>query len=49
LGKSSEAHHIQSAGPVIYPSGNIAADMQTIRAFYDGMTGKNPAQSMPPE
>jgi 1-acyl-sn-glycerol-3-phosphate acyltransferase len=32
--------------PVNYPNGNIAADMKTIRAFYDGVTGKNPAQSM---
>ncbi|CAB1076923.1 Acyltransferase family protein [Olavius algarvensis Delta 1 endosymbiont] len=33
-------------GPLVHPTGNIAADMQTIRAFYDGVTGKNPAQPM---
>jgi len=33
-------------GPVIYPTGNIALDMETIKAFYDGVTGKHPAQSM---
>jgi hypothetical protein len=31
---------------LVYPTGNITADMETIRAFYDGVTGKNPAQSM---
>lgn len=33
-------------GPVIYPTGNIDADMETIRAFYDGITGKFPEKSM---
>ncbi len=33
-------------GPVVHPTGNIAADMRTIRAFYDGVTGRHPAQSM---
>ncbi len=33
-------------GPVIYPTGNIDADMQTIRDFYDGITGKFPEKSM---
>jgi 1-acyl-sn-glycerol-3-phosphate acyltransferase len=33
-------------GPVIYPTGNIEADMETIRAFYDGITGKFPEKSM---
>ncbi|NQT55822.1 MAG: lysophospholipid acyltransferase family protein [Desulfobacteraceae bacterium] len=33
-------------GPSIYPTGNIDADMQTIRAFYDGITGKFPEKSM---
>jgi len=33
-------------GPLVYPTGDIAADMQTIRAFYDGVAGKNPHQSM---
>ena len=31
-------------GPLVYPSGNITADMETIRTFYDGVAGKNPAQ-----
>jgi hypothetical protein len=33
-------------GPVIYPTGNIDADMKTIRAFYGGITGKFPEKSM---
>ena len=33
-------------GPVIYPTGNITVDMETIKAFYDGVTGKHTAQSM---
>ena len=33
-------------GPVIYPTGDITVDMETIKAFYDGVTGKHPAQSM---
>ncbi len=35
-------------GPVIYPTGDIKADMKTIRAFYDGVTGKYPEKSMAP-
>ncbi len=33
-------------GPVIYPSGNIAADMHAIYAFYNKITGKHPARAM---
>jgi len=33
-------------GPLVYPTGDVAADMQTIRAFYDDITGKNPPQSV---
>ena len=33
-------------GPFIHPTGNIEADMKTIRAFYDGITGKFPEKSM---
>ncbi len=35
-------------GPLIYPSGNIAADMKSIRAFYEGVCGKNHCRSVPP-
>jgi 1-acyl-sn-glycerol-3-phosphate acyltransferase len=34
-------------GPLLYPTGNIAVDMKTIRAFYDGVTGKNHSQCVP--
>ena len=33
-------------GPIVYPTGDMAADMETIQAFYDGVTGKHPARSM---
>ena len=33
-------------GPLVHPTGNFATDMATIRAFYDGVTGKKPARSM---
>ena len=32
-------------GPLIYPTGDIAADMQTIMSFYDGVAGKKPVRS----
>jgi 1-acyl-sn-glycerol-3-phosphate acyltransferase len=33
-------------GPVIFPAGEIEADMKTIRAFYDGVIGKYPEKSI---
>lgn len=35
-------------GPVISPTGDIEADMKTIRAFYDGIYGKYPERSLTP-
>jgi len=46
LGFLDYRRKVGGIGPLIYPTGNISADMQTIRSFYDGVTGKNPAQSM---
>jgi len=34
-------------GPLVYPTGNFLADMKTISAFYDGVSGKNQLRSMP--
>lgn len=31
-------------GPLFYPTGDIAADMEQIRSFYSGITGKYPWQ-----
>lgn len=31
-------------GPVIWPSGDLAADMDRIRAFYTGMEGLKPGR-----
>ncbi len=33
-------------GPVIYPTGNIDADMKSIRTFYDNVTAKYPEKSI---
>ena len=33
-------------GPMVHPTGNMEADMETIKDFYDGVTGKHPARSM---
>jgi 1-acyl-sn-glycerol-3-phosphate acyltransferase len=46
LGFLDYRRKVGGIGPLVYPTGNITADMETIRAFYDGVTGKNPAQSM---
>lgn len=35
-------------GKVIHPSGDIQADMDQIRAFYEGMEGRIPGQFTPP-
>ena len=32
-------------GPIIFPTGDIAADMEKIRAFYAAITGKRPESS----
>jgi 1-acyl-sn-glycerol-3-phosphate acyltransferase len=34
-------------GPTIFPSGDIEADMNQIRAFYSGKTGKHPERTTP--
>ena len=46
LGYLDYAHKAGGIGPVVHPTGDIKADMKTIRAFYDGVTGKHPARSM---
>jgi len=33
-------------GPMLYPTGDLEADMKTIKKFYDGVTGKYPEKSM---
>ncbi len=38
------ARKISGLGPVLYPSGDIDADMVTIKAFYAPFKGKNPRQ-----
>ena len=46
LGFLDYRRKVGGIGPLVYPTGNITADMQTIRKFYEGVTGKNPTQSM---
>ncbi len=45
LGFLDYRRKIGGFGPLIYPSGDIATDMATIRNFYDGVAGK----SLPPD
>jgi len=33
-------------GPMLYPTGDLEADMKTIKKFYDGVTGKYPEKSI---
>jgi 1-acyl-sn-glycerol-3-phosphate acyltransferase len=49
LGFLDYRRKVGGIGPVVYPTGNITADMETIRAFYDGVTGKHPAGSLAAE
>lgn len=46
LGFLDYRRKVGGIGPFIYPTGNIDADMQTIRAFYGGITGKFSEKSM---
>ncbi len=46
LGFLDYRRKVGGIGPLIYPSGNFAADMETIRTFYNSITGKHPARSM---
>ena len=45
LGFLDYRRKVGGIGPLIYPTGDIEADMKTIKAFYDGITGKFPAKS----
>jgi 1-acyl-sn-glycerol-3-phosphate acyltransferase len=38
-------HKLAGFGPTLVPTGDIEADMQAIRAFYAGITGKYPDAS----
>jgi 1-acyl-sn-glycerol-3-phosphate acyltransferase len=42
-------HRRATIGPELVPSGDIDADMAVIRAFYDGVEGRFPAQQGPIE
>jgi len=46
LGFLDYRRKVGGIGPVVYPTGDMAADMETIQAFYDGVIGKHPARSM---
>jgi len=46
LGFLDYRRKVGGIGPVVYPTGDMAADMETIQAFYDDVTGKHPARSM---
>jgi 1-acyl-sn-glycerol-3-phosphate acyltransferase len=46
LGFLDYRRKVGGIGPLIYPSGNFSADMETIRTFYNSITGKHPTRSM---
>ena len=46
LGFLDYRRKVGGLGPVIYPTGDIHADMKVIRAFYNGVTGKHPEKSI---
>jgi 1-acyl-sn-glycerol-3-phosphate acyltransferase len=46
LGFLDYRRKVGGIGPVIYPTGNFEADMKTIRAFFNGVTGKYPKKLM---
>jgi len=46
LGFLDYRRKVGGIGPVVYSTGDIEADMKTIRAFYDSVTGKYPEKSM---
>jgi 1-acyl-sn-glycerol-3-phosphate acyltransferase len=48
LGFLDYGRKVGGFGPMVYPTGNFSADMKAIRAFYDGVSGKNHPRSMPP-
>jgi 1-acyl-sn-glycerol-3-phosphate acyltransferase len=49
LGFLDYRRRVGGIGPIVQPTGDIAADMETIHTFYDGVTGKHPARSMATE
>jgi hypothetical protein len=44
LGFADYKRKVGGIGPTIVPTGDIEADMQHIRAFYTGVSGKKPEQ-----
>jgi 1-acyl-sn-glycerol-3-phosphate acyltransferase len=38
---------VGGVGPVFHPTGDVAADMDVLRTFYAGVTGKFPALTTP--
>lgn len=45
LGFLDYGRKVGGVGPVVIPTGDIEADMETIRSFYDGITAKYPERS----
>ena len=45
LGFLDYRRKVGGVGPVVIPTGDIEADMNTIRAFYADITGKNPEKA----
>jgi 1-acyl-sn-glycerol-3-phosphate acyltransferase len=45
LGFIDYRRKVAGVGPMVIPTGDIAADMRTIRAYYANVTGKHPEKS----
>lgn len=48
LGFLDYQRKVGGIGPVIYPTRDFEADIQTVRAFYDSIRGKYPEKSIAP-
>jgi 1-acyl-sn-glycerol-3-phosphate acyltransferase len=46
LGFLDYRRKVGGLGPMIHPTGDVDADMKTIRAFYQGVTGRYPEKSV---
>lgn len=47
MGYADYSRRLVGLGPTLLPSGDLAADLNTIRAFYTGIVGKYPARQGP--
>jgi 1-acyl-sn-glycerol-3-phosphate acyltransferase len=46
MGYLDYRHKVGGIGPILYPTGNMEADMKTIRGFYSDIRGKYPRKAL---